>query len=73
MELKKISLKIERRNIMWHDQLNVETIDDMRWKVSNLEDSIRETNKEIFQLTKYRDSLKVELKEAKQKVDTNNR
>ena len=72
MELKKISLKIERRNIMWHDQLNVETIDDMRWKVSNLEDSIRETNKEIFQLTKYRDSLKVELKEAKQKVDTNN-
>ena len=66
-------MKIERRNIMWHDQLNVETIDDMRWKVSNLEDSIRETNKEIFQLTKYRDSLKVELKEAKQKVDTNNR
>ena len=57
---------------MWHDQLNVETIDDMRWKVSNLEDSIRETNKEIFQLTKLRDSLKVELKEAKQKVDTNN-
>ena len=57
---------------MWYDQLNVETIDDMRWKVSNLEDSIRETNKEIFQLTKYRDSLKVELKEAKQKVDTNN-
>ena len=65
-------MKIERRNIMWHDQLNVETIDDMRWKVSNLEDSIRETNKEIFQLTKLRDSLKVELKEAKQKVDTNN-
>ena len=57
---------------MWHDQLNVETIDDMRWKVSNLEDSIRETNKEIFQLTKYRDSLKIELKEAKRKVDKGN-
>jgi prefoldin subunit 5 len=57
---------------MWHDKLEIHTIDDMRWKVSKIEDSIRETNKEIFQLTKYRDSLKVELKEAKQKVDTNN-
>jgi prefoldin subunit 5 len=57
---------------MWHDKLEIHTIDDMRWKVSKIKDSIRETNKEIFQLTKYRDSLKVELKEAKQKVDTNN-
>ena len=57
---------------MWHDKLEINTIDDMRWKVSKIKDSIRETNKEIFQLTKYRDSLKVELKEAKQKVDTNN-
>ena len=57
---------------MWHDQLNVETIDDMRWKVSNLEDSIRETNKEIASLTGHRNSLKNELKEAKQKIDTGN-
>jgi len=57
---------------MWHDKLEIHTIDDMRWKVSKIKDSIRETNKEIFQLTKYRDSLKVELKEAKQKVDTDN-
>ena len=54
---------------MWHDKLESHTIDDMRWKVSKIKDSIRETNKEIFQLTKYRDSLKVELKEAKQKID----
>ena len=57
---------------MWYDKLNVETTDDIRWRISKIEDSIRETNKEIFQLTKYRDSLKVELKEAKQKVDPNN-
>ena len=57
---------------MWYDQLNVETTDDIRWRISKIEDSIRETNKEIFQLTKYRDSLKVELKEAKQKIDPNN-
>ena len=69
MELKKISLKIERRNIMWHDQLNVETIDDIRWKVSNLEKEIRETNIEIVKLTGQRNSLKEELKKAKQKVD----
>jgi len=65
-------LKIERRNIMWHDQLNVETSDDIRWRISKIEDSIRETNKEIVGLTRQRDSLKVELKEAKQKIDTNN-
>ena len=69
MDLKKISLKIERRNIMWHDQLNVETTDDIRWKVSNLEKEIRETNIEIVKLTGQRNSLKEELKKAKQKID----
>ena len=59
--------------MIWYDKLNVETTDDIRWRISKIEDSIRETNKEIFQLTEHRDSLKVELKEAKQKVDTNNR
>ena len=62
-------MKIERRNIMWHDQLNVETTDDIRWKVSNLEKEIRETNIEIVKLTGQRNSLKEELKKAKQKVD----
>ena len=57
---------------MWYDQLNVATTDDIRWRISKIEDSIRETNKEIFQLTEHRDSLKVELKEAKQKIDPNN-
>ena len=57
---------------MWHDQLNVETSDDIRWRISKIEDSIRETNKEIVGLTRQRDSLKVELKEAKQKIDTSN-
>ena len=58
--------------MIWYDKLNVETTDDIRWRISKIEDSIRETNKEIFQLTEHRDSLKVELKEAKQKVDPNN-
>ena len=58
--------------MIWYDKLNVETTDDIRWRISKIEDSIRETNKEIFQLTEQRDSLKVELKEAKQKVDPNN-
>ena len=31
---------------MWYDQLNVETTDDIRWRISKIEDSIRETNKE---------------------------
>ena len=69
MDLKKISLKIERRNIMWHDQLNVETTDDIRWKVSTLEKEIKETNIEIVKLTGQRNSLKEELKKAKQKID----
>ena len=58
--------------MIWYDTLNIETTDDIRWRISKIEDSIRETNKEIFQLTEHRDSLKVELKEAKQKVDPNN-
>ena len=58
--------------MIWYDKLNVETTDDIRWRISKIEDSIRETNKEIVQLTKHRDSLKIELKEAKRKVDTNN-
>ena len=62
-------MKIERRNIMWHDQLNVETTDDIRWKVSTLEKEIKETNIEIVKLTGQRNSLKEELKKAKQKVD----
>tara|TARA_B100000614_G_C14442359_1_gene450747 strand:+ start:565 stop:738 length:174 start_codon:yes stop_codon:yes gene_type:complete len=57
---------------MWYDQLNVETTDDIRWRISKIEDSIREANKEIFQLTEHRDLLKVKLKEAKQKIDPNN-
>ncbi len=58
--------------MIWYDTLNVETTDDIRWRISKIEDSIRETNIKIVELTKHRDSLKVELKEAKQKVDTNN-
>ena len=58
--------------MIWYDKLNVETTDDIRWRISKIEDSIRETNKEIFQLTEHRDSLKIELKEAKQKVDSKN-
>ena len=58
--------------MIWYDKLNVETTDDIRGRISKIEDSIRETNKEIFQLTEHRDSLKIELKEAKQKVDSNN-
>ena len=62
-------MKIEWRNIMWHDQLNVETTDDIRWKVSTLEKEIKETNIEIVKLTGQRNSLKEELKKAKQKID----
>ena len=58
--------------MQWSDQLNIQTTDDIRWRISKIEDSIRETNIKIVELTKHRDSLKVELKEAKQKVDTNN-
>ena len=57
---------------MWYDKLNVETTDDILWRISKIESSIRQTNKEIFNLTEQRDSLKTELKEAKQKIDPNN-
>ncbi len=57
---------------MWYDKLNVETTDDIIWRISKIESSIRQTNKEIFNLTEQRDSLKIELKEAKQKIDPNN-
>ena len=58
--------------MIWYDTLNVETTDDIRWRISKIEDSIRETNKEIVGLTRQRDSLKIELKEAKRKVDKGN-
>ena len=58
--------------MIWYDTLNVETTDDIRWRISKIESSIRQTNKEIFNLTEQRDSLKIELKEAKQKIDPNN-
>ena len=57
---------------MWYDKLNVETTDDILWRISKIESSIRQTNKEIFNLNEQRDSLKIELKEAKQKIDPNN-
>ena len=55
---------------MWHDKLEIHTVDDIRWKVSNLEKKIRKTNIEIVDLTSHRDSLKNELKLAKQRIDT---
>ena len=58
--------------MIWYDKLNVQTTDDILWKISKIEDSIRNTNKEIVGLTRQRDSLKIELKEAKQKVDKGN-
>ena len=58
--------------MIWYDTLNIETTNDIRWRISKIKDSIRETNIEIVKLTKHRDSLKIELKEAKRKVDPNN-
>ena len=58
--------------MIWHDKLNVLTTDDIRIKISYIENEIRETNKEIASLTGHRNSLKNELKEAKQKIDTGN-
>ncbi len=58
--------------MIWYDKLNIETTDDIHWRISKIEDSIRNTNKEIVGLTRQRDSLKIELKEAKQKVDKGN-
>ena len=58
--------------MIWYDKLNVLTTDDIRHKITFIEKKIKETNKEIVGLTRQRDSLKIELKEAKRKVDTNN-
>jgi peptidoglycan hydrolase CwlO-like protein len=56
--------------MIWHDKLNVLTTNDIRIKISYIENKIRETNKEIASLTGHRDLLKNELKESKQKIDT---
>ena len=53
---------------MWHDQLNVLTTKDIRLKIFNIEDKIKEINKEIAGLTSHRDLLKKELKTEKQKI-----
>jgi len=58
--------------MIWYDKLNIETYDDIRWRISKIEDSIRETNKEIVGLTRQRDSLKVELKEEKRRINPSN-
>ena len=58
--------------MIWHDKLNVLTTNDIRIKISYIENEIRETNKEIASLTGHRNLLKNELKEAKQKIDTGN-
>tara|TARA_B100000745_G_scaffold267410_1_gene193085 strand:+ start:380 stop:556 length:177 start_codon:yes stop_codon:yes gene_type:complete len=58
--------------MIWYDKLNVLTTDDIRHKITFIEKKIKETNIEIVQLTKHRDSLKTELKTEKQKVDKNN-
>ena len=58
--------------MIWYDTLNIETTNDIRWRISKIKDSIRETNIEIEKLTKHRASLKTELKEAKQKIAPNN-
>ena len=54
--------------MFWYDKLNIETCDDIRWRMSNLEEKIREANIEIVQATKHRDSLKTELKREKLKI-----
>ena len=58
--------------MVWYDKLNVLTTDDIRLKISYIENKIRETNKEIVGLTGHRDLLKKELKTEKQKVDKTN-
>ena len=59
---------------MW--QLNIVATNDIREErislIPNLEKKIRETNVEIVKLTSHRDSLKKELKEAKQEIDKDN-
>ena len=54
--------------MIWYDQLNVLTTDDIRLKILNIEDKIKEINKEIAGLTSHRDLLKKELKTEKQKI-----
>ena len=54
--------------MIWYDQLNVLTTDDIRLKILNIEDKIKEINKEIAGLTSHRDLLKIELKTEKQKI-----
>ena len=61
---------------MW---LNIVTNNDIHERrislitsIPNLEKKIRETNIEIVKLTSHRDSLKKELKEAKQEIDKDN-
>ena len=58
--------------MIWYDKLNIETYDDIRWRMSNLEEKIREANIEIVQATKHRDSLKREFKEAERRINPSN-
>jgi len=65
---------------MWQDKLNIITTYDIREKriekrislIPDLNKKIREVDIEIVKLTSHRDSLKKELKEAKQEIDKNN-
>ena len=54
--------------MIWYDKLNVLTTKDIRLKIFNIEDKIKEINKEIAGLTSHRDLLKKELKTEKQKI-----
>jgi hypothetical protein len=54
--------------MFWYDKLNVLTTDDIRYKITYIEKEIRESNIEIVQATKHRDSLKTELKREKLKI-----
>ena len=58
--------------MIWYNKLNIETCDDIRWRMSNLEEKIREANIEIVQATKHRDSLKREFKEAERRINPSN-
>jgi len=65
---------------MWQDKLNIITTYDIREKriekrislIPDLNKKIREVDIEIVKLISHRDSLKKELKEAKQEIDKNN-
>ena len=58
--------------MIWYDKLKIETCDDIRWRMSNLEEKIRDANIEIVQATKHRDSLKREFKEAERRINPSN-